>query len=246
MTLAPRQPDPAWTQTVPPGPDGRERHLSAVWQVVFESRGVQGTLRISFLCPIVVMGGSNVLEGQELVGLFAYKLVSRHWRVQAGVGRIGEEGTVTTVGIFGLNVVTGWKKRRPEWVDVAWLAMRVHVGRQRRGEVDVIDVEGGDDAPPTLSGRKRKGRSPQGDTRPPLKPPRMATPAERAAGRGQRGAVHKWVKQRQQLPRAGAWEARVISAEAANRDLEARLSSLALRSRGWRTSPRSGTAWSPG
>ena len=39
-------------------------------------------------------------------------------------------------------------------------------------------------------------------------------------GRGQRGVVHEWVDQQ----RAGAWEARAISAEAANRDLEARLS----------------------
>ena len=39
VTLAPRQPDPAWTQKVPPGPDGRQRHLSAVWDMVLESRG---------------------------------------------------------------------------------------------------------------------------------------------------------------------------------------------------------------
>ena len=100
--------------------------------MILESRGVQGTLCISFPCPIVVMVGSNLPEGQELVGLFAYRLVSGHRRVQTGVARIGEEGTVTTAGIFGLNVVTGCEKRRPEWVDVAWLAMRVHVGRQRK------------------------------------------------------------------------------------------------------------------
>ena len=44
--------------------------------------------------------------------------------------------------------------------------------------------------------------------------------AEPAAGLGQRVVVHEWVEQQQ----AGAWEARAISAEAANRDLEARLS----------------------
>ena len=117
VTLAPRQPDPACTKKVPPGPDGRQRHLSAVWDMVLESRGVQGPLRISFPCPIVVTGGSNVPKGQELVGLFAYRLVSGHWRVQTGVSRIEEQGTVTTAGVFGLNVVTGWDKRRPEWVD---------------------------------------------------------------------------------------------------------------------------------
>ena len=156
--------------------------------------------------------------------MFAYRLVSRHWRVQTGVSRIGEEGTVTTAGVFGLNVLTGWEQRRPEWADVAWLAMRVHVGRQRKmGVADVIDVE--EDEPPT---RKRKGR-PEGHTPPPPQAPRTATPTERAVraeqaelvgGRGQRGVVQEWVDQQ----RAGAWDARAISAEAANRDLEARLS----------------------
>ena len=49
-------------------------------------------------------------------------------------------------------------------MDVAWLAMRVHVGRQRKMGVvvDVIDVEE-DELPPA---RKRKGR-PEGDTPPP-------------------------------------------------------------------------------
>ena len=64
-------------------------------------------------------GGSNLPAGQELVGMFAYRLVSGHWRVQTGVSRIGEAGTVTTAGICGLNVLTGWEQRRPEWVDVA-------------------------------------------------------------------------------------------------------------------------------
>ena len=71
VTLAPRQPDLARTQKVPPGPDGWQRHLSALWDTVLESRGVQGTLRISFPWPIVVMGGSNLPEGQGVVGLFA-------------------------------------------------------------------------------------------------------------------------------------------------------------------------------
>ena len=63
------------------------------------------------------------------MGLFAYRLVSGHWRVRTGVAGIGEEGTVTTVGVVGLNFVTVWEKWKPGWVDVAWLAMRVHAGR---------------------------------------------------------------------------------------------------------------------
>ena len=198
VTLAARQSDPAWTQQVPPGPDGRQRHLSAVWDMVLESRGVQGTLCISFPCPIVVRGGGNMPAGQELVGMFAYRLVSGHWRVQTGVARTGEAGSVTTAGVFGLNVLTGWEQRRAEWVDVAWLAMRVHVGRQRK--MGVADVE--EDEPPPM--HKRKGR-PEGDTGPspppPPKAPRTATPAERAVraepvgGRGQRGVVQEWVDQ---------------------------------------------------
>ena len=211
-----------------PGPDGRQRHLSAVWDVALEARGVQGTLRISFPCPIVVMGGSNLPEGQELVGMFAYRLVSGHWRVQTGVARTWEEGTVTTAWVLGLNVITGWQQRKAEWVDVAWLAMRVHVGRQRKGGIDVIDVEGEDDAPPHPLGPEAESPPPQGDTNaPPQKAPRTATPEERAepaAGRGQRGAVGEWVEQQHQLQRAGAGEVRAMSAEAANCDLDARLS----------------------
>ena len=91
------------------------------------------------------------------------------------MARIGEEGTATTAAVFGLNVVTGWDKRRPDWVDVAWLGMRVHVGRQRKmGVDDVIDVEGQEE-PPTPWARKRKGHPPQGDTEPP--PPPLKSPA---------------------------------------------------------------------
>ena len=188
VTLAATQPDPAWTQKVPPGPDGRQRHLTAVWDMVLESRGVQGTFRISFPCPMVVTGGPNLPEGQELVGLFAYRLVSGHWRVQTGVSRIGEEGTVTTAGVFGLNVLTDWDQRRPEWADVAWLAMRVHVGTQRKmGMADVIDVEEQDE-PPT---RKRKGR-PQGDTEPPPPPPKPRVRPPRRSGRCGQSRRSRW------------------------------------------------------
>ena len=124
VTLAPRQ-HPAWKQRVAPRPDGRQLHLCAVWDLALEARGVQGTLCISFPCPIVVMGGSNLPQGQELMGMFSYRLVSGHWQVQTGVARTGEEGTVTTAGVLGLNVITGWQQRQEEWVDVAWLAMRV-------------------------------------------------------------------------------------------------------------------------
>ena len=227
VTLAPRQPAPAGTQRVAPGPGGRQRHLSAVWDPALEARGVRGTLRISFPFPIVVMGGSNLPEGQELVGMFAYRLVSGHWRVQTGVARAGEEGTVTTAGVLGLNVITGWQKRKTEWVDVASLAMRVHVGRQRKGD----DVEGEDDTPP-LGPEVESPPPPRGHRCPPPPPPpkkapRTATAAERAepaAGRGQRGALGEWVEQQHQLQRAGVWEVRAMSAKAANRDLEARLS----------------------
>ena len=185
VTLAARQPDPAWTQQVPPGADGRQRDLSAVWDMVLESRGVQGTLRVSFPCPIVVRGGANLPAGQYLVGMFAYRLVSGHWRVQTGVARTGEAGMVTTAGVFGLNVLTGWEQRRPEWVDVAWLAMRVHVGRQRKMGVvvDVIDVEE-DEPPPT---RKRKGRH-EGDTPPPPQSPAYGHPGGAGSAGGARGA----------------------------------------------------------
>ena len=65
ITLAAREPDPAGTQQVPPEPDGRQRHLTAVWDMVLESRGMQGTFRISFPCPIVVRGGPTCLRGRS-------------------------------------------------------------------------------------------------------------------------------------------------------------------------------------
>ena len=100
---------------------------------------------------------------------------------------------MTTAGVLGLNVITGWQQRKPEWVDVAWLAMRVHLGRQQKGGVDVIDVEGEEDAPPPPRPGSGKPKPPpppppQGDTDAPPPPPpppqkkapRTATPAERA------------------------------------------------------------------
>ena len=110
--------------------------------------GMQADLRIPFSYPLVIQGVSNLADGQELGAMFVHHLVSGHSRVQTGSAGIGKEGTVTTVGVVGLNVVTGCEKRKPEWMDVAWLAMRVHVGRQRKGRVDVMDVEGEEEAPP--------------------------------------------------------------------------------------------------
>ena len=137
------------------------------------------------------------MNGHEPVGMFAYRLVSGPWLVQIGVARIGEEQTVTRAGIVHLYVVTGWDKRKPECVDVAWLAMRVHVGRQRKGGVDVIDVEGKEEPPPPRPTRpEAESPPPKGDTDPPPpKAPRTGTPAERAARDRPRGAVDELVEQ---------------------------------------------------
>ena len=117
--------------------------------------------------------------------MFAYRLVSGHWRVQTGVAQIGEEGTVTSAGVLGLNVVARWEKRRPEWVDMAWLAMRVHVGRRRKGGVHLIDVEGEDDAPPPhlLGPEAERPPPPRGHRArpPPPRKPRVRPP--RRSGR---------------------------------------------------------------
>ena len=247
VTLAARQPDPAWTQQVPPGPDGRQRHLSAVWDMELESRGVQGTLRISFPCPIVLRGGSNLPAGQELVGMFAYRLVSGHWRVQTGVSGIGEGGMVTTAGICGLNVLTGWEQRRPEWVDVAWVAMRVHVGRQRKMGVvaDVIDVE--EDEPPPHAQAERAPRRGHGPHPPPPKP-RVRPP--RGSGQGGRSR-----RSRRGGGGRGGWcrsgwtssgRGRGRHAPSARRPPTATSRPVCgTASRGWRTSPGSVTGWPP-
>ena len=117
--------------------------------------------------------------------MLAYRLVSGHWRVQTGVARTGEAGMVTTARVFGLNVLTGWEQRRPEWVDVAWLAMRVHLGRQRKmGVADVIDVE--EDEPPPPPRASGKG-APKG-TRPPPPKPAYGNPGG-AGSAGKAGGV---------------------------------------------------------
>ena len=184
--------------------------------------------------------------------MFAYRLVSGHWRVQTGVSRIGEAGTVTTAGVFGLNVLTGWEQRRPEWVDVAWLAMRVHVGRQRKMGVvvDVIDVEE-DEPPPT---RKRKGR-PEGDTPPPPPKPRVRPP--RRSGQCGRSRRSRWGGGGR-----GGWCRSGWTSSGRGRGRHAPLARRpptatsrpvcpgptrtgGTTSRGWRTSPRSVTGWPP-
>ena len=150
---------------------------------------MQAALRISFPCPLVVAGGSNLPEGQEPVGMFAYRLVSRHRRLQTVLSGIGEEGTVTTAGVVGLNVVTGWEQRRPEWVEVAWLPMRVHVGRQRKGGVDVIDVEGEEDPPPPPPGSGKPSPLPRKGTPMPPPPPKRPRvwPPRRSGRSGREG-----------------------------------------------------------
>ena len=178
VSLASGQPDAAWTHRVTPGPDGRHRHLFDVWDMAVQAQGVQADLRISFPCPLVIGGGSNLPHGKELVGMFAYRFVRLHWRVQTGVSGIEEEGTLTTAGIVNLSVVTGWDKRKPECMDVEWLAMRVHMGRQRKGGADVIDVEGGQEAP---AARKRKAQ-------PPLPPKGAVSPHQGTAYGHSRGA----------------------------------------------------------
>ena len=115
VTLSPKQPDPAGTHKVPPGPDGRQRHVFAVWDMVLESRGVQGTLRICFPCPIVVMGGSNLPKGQELVGLFAYRLVSGHLAGADGGGADCRRGRLRNH-----SITMGTAHNELQWGKLLW------------------------------------------------------------------------------------------------------------------------------
>ena len=105
---------------------------------------------------------------------------------------------MTTAGMIAVAAVTGWEQRRAEWVDVAWLAMRVHVGRMQDGGGGLMSL--------TLSGRRMPPRRPprqeaktsppQADTGPPpSKAPRTGSPGERAAHNRTRGVVDEWVEQ---------------------------------------------------
>ena len=60
-----RHPQVALWQRVAPGPDGRQKHLFAVWEVAVEAHGMQADLRIPFPCPLVVKGeGPTCPRGQ--------------------------------------------------------------------------------------------------------------------------------------------------------------------------------------
>ena len=62
---------------------------------------------------------------------------------------------------------------------------------------------------------------PKGTQVRPPKAPRTGTPAERAARDRPRGALDEWVEQQQQKQLHATWKVRAISAEAAQRDVEA-------------------------
>ena len=194
--------------------------------------------------------GANLLAGQELVGMFAYRLVSGHCRVQTGVARTGEAGTVTTAGVFGLNVLTGWEQRRAEWVDVAWLAMRVPVGRQRKmGVADVIDVEE-DEPPPTRAERaSRRGHAPP-HPKPRVRPSRRSGQCGRSRrsrwGAGGRGGWCRsgWTSSGRGRGRH-ARSARRPPTATSRPVCPGPTRTGGTASRGWRTSPSSVTGWPP-
>ena len=93
---------------------------------------MQADLRMSFRGPLVIRGVPNY-RGASARGHVCLPACEWALALHTGVAGIGNEGSVTMAGIIETSVFTGWEKRRPEWVDVAWLAMRVHVGRQRKG-----------------------------------------------------------------------------------------------------------------
>ena len=130
--------------------------------------------------------------------MFAYRLVSGHARVQIGLAGIGGEGTVTAATFILQAAVTVWEQRRAERVDVACLAMHVHVGRMRgKGGDGRIGVEGEEDAPPPhpppprVAKRKAPPLLPHTQVRPPPRPPVQAPPrsGRHVSGRGECGCM---------------------------------------------------------
>ena len=118
-------------------------------------------------------GGSNLPDGQILVGMFAYPLMSGHWQVQTGVAGLGEEGSLTVAMVIPLTLVVGWDQRWAGWANVAWLAMRVHVekvGKGLGGGGELIEGRMSTPTPPALRGPKRK-----------VPPPPTVTPQPTAA-----------------------------------------------------------------
>ena len=94
-------------------------------------RGPRGVGSIVQFVPLphFCEGGSGLPEGENLVGVFAYRSVGsgaclRGWQ---GGGWIGVYGGLE-VGVGG-----GVGGAEVKWCDVAWLATRVHAGKATRG-----------------------------------------------------------------------------------------------------------------
>ena len=137
----------------------------------------------------------------------------------AGLG--AGEGSLTAAMVIPLARVVACDRRRAEWADVVWLALRVHVGNVgeggvREGRGDVIDFEGEDvDARPAPRGLGRKPPPPPDTAAPPPKAPRKGTPAKHAAHERAGGDVaqqsHPWqVGRSLQTKPSGTWSSALL------------------------------------
>ena len=143
---------------------GWHRHLSAAWDLAVEAQGVQASLCISFRCPHVIQAGSNLPEGLEMVGTFAYGLLSGHEWGQRTPAGIWEEGRVSTAGIIGLIVVTGGRSEGQNgwaWHALPCASMRGGSG-VARGGLRSLTPRGRRTPPPALLLGNRKHPPPRG------------------------------------------------------------------------------------
>ena len=119
----------------------------------------------------MVTGGSNLPEGQVLVGLFAYRLVSGHWQLQTRVSPIREEGTVTTGGSLGLMWSRGGTSGgRSGWTWHGLPCASMWGGSGRWGWLTSLTSRSRTNPPPPRPA-SRKAAPPKGDTEPPPPPP---------------------------------------------------------------------------
>ena len=147
------QPPFAWRLQLLGRKRARIEFVAATWEVDVETQAGERTpaFRISFPCA-VNMAGVQLKDGEQLVGLYAYRLRGGGGgALETGDGGSGEAGggrrTIGSARGDADHRDEGWGDRMEAHMDHAWLMMRSHAQGETRvhsGELGVVEV-GGDD-----------------------------------------------------------------------------------------------------
>ena len=142
------QPPFAWRLELPGWKQARI-DLAVTWEVHVETKAVERTpaFRISFRCAIN-MAGVQLNDGEQLVGLYAYRLRGGHWKLATAV--LGTQGVAKGQGdlhgVMPISGVRGCGIRMEAHMDHAWLMMWFHAQWETRvpsGELALVEVGAG-------------------------------------------------------------------------------------------------------